>query len=145
MKKTIILSLSLFITGISFGQKNDKKIKMLSDQVEQKVIEWRRHVHQNPELSNREFNTAKYIENHLRSLGITVQTGVAKTGVVGILKGEKPGKVVALRADIDALPVTERNDLLFKSNITTTYNGKETGVMHACGHDSHVAILMGVA
>ncbi|MBT5290193.1 MAG: amidohydrolase, partial [Flavobacterium sp.] len=145
MKKTIILSLSLFITGISFGQKNDKKIKMLSDQVEQKVIEWRRHVHQNPELSNREFKTAKYIESHLRALGMTVQTGVAKTGVVGILKGEKPGKVVALRADIDALPVTERNELLFKSNVTTTYNGKETGVMHACGHDSHVAILMGVA
>ena len=145
MKKIIILSLSLFITGISFGQKNDKKIKMLSDQVEQKVIEWRRHVHQNPELSNREFKTAKYIESHLRALGMTVQTGVAKTGVVGILKGEKPGKVVALRADIDALPVTERNELLFKSNVTTTYNGKETGVMHACGHDSHVAILMGVA
>ena len=145
MKKTIILSLILCITGIAFGQKNDNKIKMLSDEVEEKVIEWRRHIHQNPELSNREFKTAKYIENHLRGLGMSVQTGVAKTGVVGILKGEKPGKVVALRADIDALPVTERNDLPFKSNITSTYNGKETGVMHACGHDSHVAILMGVA
>ena len=145
MKKTIIFSLILCITGVAFGQKNDKKIRILSDEVEEKVIEWRRHIHQNPELSNREYNTAKYIESHLRDLGISVQTGVAKTGVVGILKGEKPGKVVALRADIDALPVTERNDLPFKSNITSTYNGKKTGVMHACGHDSHVAILMGVA
>tara|TARA_B100000795_G_scaffold269521_1_gene259139 strand:+ start:378 stop:1670 length:1293 start_codon:yes stop_codon:yes gene_type:complete len=145
MNKIILISLSLLITGSIFGQKNDKKINILSEKIEHKVIEWRRHLHQNPELSNREFKTAKYIEKHLRSLGITVQTGVAKTGVVGILKGEKPGKVVALRADIDALPVTERNDLLFKSTIKTTYNEKETGVMHACGHDSHIAILMGVA
>ena len=145
MKKRIILSLMLSISGIAFGQKADNKIKMLSEEVEEKVIEWRRHIHQNPELSNREFKTAKYIESHLRGLGMTVQTGVAKTGVVGILKGEKPGKVVALRADIDALPVTERNDLPFKSNVRSIYNGKETGVMHACGHDSHVAILMGVA
>ena len=145
MKKRIILSLMLCISGIAFGQKADNKIKMLSEEVEEKVIEWRRHIHQNPELSNREFKTAKYIESHLRGLGMTVQTGVAKTGVVGILKGEKPGKVVALRADIDALPVTERNDLPFKSNVRSIYNGKETGVMHACGHDSHVAILMGVA
>ena len=145
MKHAIIFCFSLLIIGSAFGQKNDEKIRKLSDKIEQKVIEWRRHVHQNPELSNREFETAKYIETHLRSLGISVQTGVAKTGVVGILKGKKPGKVVALRADIDALPVTERNDLPFKSNVRSTYNGKETGVMHACGHDSHVAILMGVA
>ena len=145
MKHAIIFCFSLLIIGSAFGQKNDEKIRKLSDKIEQKVIEWRRHVHQNPELSNREFETAKYIETHLRSLGISVQTGVAKTGVVGILKGKKPGKVVALRADIDALPVTERNDLPFKSNVRSTYDGKETGVMHACGHDSHVAILMGVA
>ena len=145
MKHAIIFCFSLLIIGSAFGQKNDEKIRKLSDKIEQKVIEWRRHVHQNPELSNREFETAKYIETHLRSLGISVQTGIAKTGVVGILKGKKPGKVVALRADIDALPVTERNDLPFKSNVRSTYNGKETGVMHACGHDSHVAILMGVA
>ena len=145
MKHAIIFCFSLLIIGSAFGQKNDEKIRKLSDKIEQKVIEWRRHVHQNPELSNREFETAKYIETHLRSLGISVQTGVAKTGVVGILKGKKPGEVVALRADIDALPVTERNDLPFKSNVRSTYNGKETGVMHACGHDSHVAILMGVA
>ena len=145
MKHAIIFCFSLLTIGSAFGQKNDEKISKLSDKIEQKVIEWRRHVHQNPELSNREFETAKYIETHLRKLGISVQTGVAKTGVVGILKGKKPGKVVALRADIDALPVTERNDLPFKSNVRSTYNGKETGVMHACGHDSHVAILMGVA
>jgi len=145
MKYAIIFCFSLLTIGSAFGQKNDEKISKLSDKIEQKVIEWRRHVHQNPELSNREFETAKYIEAHLRNLGISVQTGVAKTGVVGILKGKKPGKVVALRADIDALPVTERNDLPFKSNVRSTYNGKETGVMHACGHDSHVAILMGVA
>jgi len=145
MKHAIIFCFSLLTIGSAFGQKNDEKIRKLSDKIEQKVIEWRRYVHQNPELSNREFETAKYIETHLRSLGISVQTGVAKTGVVGILKGKKPGKVVALRADIDALPVTERNDLPFKSNVRSTYNGKETGVMHACGHDSHVAILMGVA
>lgn len=113
--------------------------------VEQKVIEWRRDFHQNPELGNREFKTAEKIAKHLKSLGIDVQTGVAKTGVVGILKGNKPGKVVALRADIDALPVTERNDLAFKSEVTTTFLGAETSVMHACGHDTHTAILMGVA
>jgi amidohydrolase len=102
-------------------------------------------LHENPELSNREFNTAKYIAKHLRSLGIEVQEGIAKTGVVGLLKGDIPGRVVALRADMDALPVTERNDLPFKSVVTSEYNGKKTGVMHACGHDTHVAILLGAA
>lgn len=145
MKNILFTTLSLIILGTTYGQNNDNKVKSLSEKVENKVIEWRRHIHQNPELSNREFETAKYIENHLNNLGIDVQTGVAKTGVVGILKGNKPGKVVALRADMDALPVTERNDLPFKSQATSIYNGKETGVMHACGHDSHVAILMGVA
>jgi len=113
--------------------------------VESKVIEWRRYFHENPELSNREFNTAEKIAEHLRSLGLEVQTKVAKTGVVGLLKGGKPGKVVALRADIDALPVTERNDLPFKSTVKTNFLNTETGVMHACGHDTHIAILMGVA
>ncbi|NQX76107.1 amidohydrolase [Gilvibacter sp.] len=113
--------------------------------IESKVIEWRRYFHQNPELSNREFNTAKKIAEHLTSLGMEVQTNIAITGVVGILKGNRPGKVLALRADIDALPVTERNDLDFKSTVTTTFRGVETGVMHACGHDTHIAILMGVA
>ncbi|MGB3145804.1 MAG: amidohydrolase, partial [Maribacter sp.] len=142
MKKLIILVL-LFVGYSSFAQgpKLDKEYAS----IEEKVIEWRRYFHENPELSNREFETAKKIAAHLESLGIEVQTGVAHTGVVGILKGNKPGKVVALRADMDALPVTERNDLPFKSNVTSEYLGNEVGVMHACGHDTHVAILMGVA
>jgi amidohydrolase len=115
------------------------------DKVEPRVIEWRRDIHQHPELSNREFKTAEKIASHLKSLGIDVQTGVAHTGVVGILKGSQPGKVVALRADIDALPVTERNDLPFRSEVTTEFLGEKVGVMHACGHDTHTAILMGVA
>ncbi|MDH3699073.1 MAG: amidohydrolase [Flavobacteriaceae bacterium] len=113
--------------------------------VEDKVISWRRDIHQNPELSNREFKTAAKIAGHLSSLGLEVQTGVAHTGVVGILKGDLPGKVVALRADIDALPVTERNDLTYRSQATSEFLGETVGVMHACGHDTHVAILMGVA
>jgi amidohydrolase len=113
--------------------------------IEGKIIEWRREIHQNPELSNREFKTAEKIANHLKSLGIQVQTGVAHTGVVGILKGRQDGKVIALRADIDALPVMERNDLPFKSNVTSEFLGEKVGVMHACGHDAHTSILMGVA
>ncbi|WP_158978349.1 amidohydrolase [Cellulophaga sp. L1A9] len=113
--------------------------------VEKKIIDWRRDFHQYPELSNREFKTAEKIAKHLKSIGIEVQTGVAKTGVVGILKGNKPGKVVALRADIDGLPVTERNDLAYKSNEVGDFAGEQVGVMHACGHDTHIAILMGVA
>jgi amidohydrolase len=113
--------------------------------VEEKVIDWRRDIHQHPELSNREFKTAEKIAAHLKSLGIEIQTGVAHTGVVGVLKGDHPGKVVALRADIDALPVTERNDLPFKSTVTAEFLGEKVGVMHACGHDTHTAILMGVA
>lgn len=113
--------------------------------IEGKVVEWRRDIHEHPELSNREFKTAEKVASHLKSLGIEVQTGVAHTGVVGILKGNHPGKVVALRADMDALPVTERNDLPFRSNVTADFMGEQVGVMHACGHDTHVAILMGVA
>ncbi|RKN81858.1 amidohydrolase [Ulvibacterium marinum] len=123
------------------AQELEKEYEAVAD----KVIEWRRDIHQNPELSNREFKTAEKIANHLKSLGITVQTNVAHTGVVGILKGKKKGKVVALRADIDALPVTERNDLPFKSTVTAEFLGEKVGVMHACGHDAHTAILMGVA
>jgi amidohydrolase len=113
--------------------------------IEQKVITWRRDFHEHPELGNSETRTAAIIAKHLQSLGIEVKTGVAKTGVVGILKGGKPGPVVALRADMDGLPVTERVNLPFASKVKTTYNGQEVGVMHACGHDTHVAILMGVA
>lgn len=113
--------------------------------IENKVIEWRRHFHENPELSNREFKTSEKVAAHLGALGFEVKKGIAHTGVVGILKGDKPGKVVALRADMDALPVTERNDLSFKSTVTSSFLGQEVGVMHACGHDAHIAILMGVA
>jgi len=113
--------------------------------VEPKVIEWRRHFHQYPELSNRETKTGEYIAAYLKTLGLEVQHPVAKTGVVAILKTGKPGPVIALRADIDALPVTERNSLPFASKEKVVFNGQETGVMHACGHDSHTAILMGVA
>ena len=115
-------------------------------EIQDKVIEWRRHFHENPELSNREFKTAEAIAAHLKELGMDeVRTGIAYTGVVGILKGDNPGKVVALRADIDALPVTERTDVPFKSTVMTEFRGVKTGVMHACGHDTHIAILMGVA
>jgi amidohydrolase len=118
----------------------------MAESIQQKVITWRRDFHQNPELSNREFNTAKKIETHLRGLGnLEVRTGIAKTGVVGILRGGKPGPTVALRADIDALPVTERVPIPFASKVRTTFNDLETGVMHACGHDTHTAILMGAA
>src|SRR5215204_7146141 len=110
-----------------------------------KVVEWRRHLHRYPELGNREVKTAKYIEDHLRRLGIEVRTGVAKTGVVGILKGAQPGPVLGLRADMDGLPVTERNSLPFASKETAEFNGQKVGVMHACGHDTHVAMLMGAA
>lgn len=113
--------------------------------IEPKCIAWRRHLHQNPELGNREIKTAKYIADHLRSLGIEVKEGVAHTGVVGLLKGGKPGPVIGLRADMDGLPVTERVNLPFASKAKGEYNGQQVGVMHACGHDTHVAMLMSVA
>jgi len=138
MKKNILTALVFTFSLIGFAQQSDQKLN-------KKVIQWRHEIHQNPELSNREFKTAEKVAAHLKSLGMEVQTGIAHTGVVGVLKGKKPGKVLALRADMDALPVTEQNNLSFRSTVQTTYNGKETGVMHACGHDTHVAILMGVA
>ncbi|MGQ9426388.1 amidohydrolase [Gilvimarinus sp. F26214L] len=113
--------------------------------VEDKVVAWRRDIHQHPELGNREFRTAQRVAEHLRSLGMEVRTEVAHTGVVGILRGGLDGPVIALRADMDALPVTEQVDLPFASTATTEYLGKEVGVMHACGHDNHVAILMATA
>jgi len=113
--------------------------------IEPRVVAWRRDIHQHPELGNREFRTSKLVADHLKALGIDVQTGVAHTGVVGILKGGKPGPVVLLRADMDGLPVTERVNIPFASKVKSTYNGQQVGVMHACGHDTHVAILMGVA
>jgi amidohydrolase len=110
-----------------------------------RVIEWRRDIHRNPELSNREFRTSQKVAEHLKSLGIEVRTGIAHTGVVGVLRGARPGPVVGLRADMDALPVAEQVDLPFKSTATAEYRGEKTGVMHACGHDGHTAILMGAA
>lgn len=122
-----------------------KKIDTLAGEVEKKVIAWRRDIHEHPELGNREFRTSKLVAEHLENLGLDIKTGVAHTGVVGLLKGGKPGPVVALRADMDALPVTEQTGLPFASKVRTTYNGSEVGVMHACGHDCHTAMLMGVA
>ncbi|MDB2325605.1 amidohydrolase [Flavobacteriaceae bacterium] len=129
------------MSSLCFSQIQDSTFNA----IESKVVQWRHEIHQNPELSNREFKTAAKVAEHLRSLGMEVQTEVAHTGVVGILKGKREGKVVALRADMDGLPVTERNSLPYKSNATAIFNNLQTGVMHACGHDTHVAILMGVA
>lgn len=140
--------LLLFVSVCGFAQVNAKlqsKVDQMAVAIEPRMIEWRRNIHQNPELGNREFKTSAKIAEHLKSLGIEVQTGVAHTGVVGILKGAKPGPVIALRADMDALPVTERNSLPFASKERTVFNGQETGVMHACGHDTHVAVLMATA
>ncbi len=147
MKKfsTLLFSLITISTFAQVSPKLQAKFDQQAKEIESKVIEWRRHFHQFPELSNRETKTGAYIAEHLKKLGIEVQYPVAKTGVVGLLKGAKPGPVIALRADIDALPVTERNSLAFASKEKVVYNGQETGVMHACGHDSHIAILMGVA
>jgi amidohydrolase len=144
----IILSSILIIFFIPAFAQNamlTNKISEFADKIEKKVIDWRRDIHEHPELGNNETRTAALIAKHLQSLGMEVKTGVAHTGVVGILKGGKPGSVVALRADMDGLPVTERTPVPFASKVKTQYNGQEVGVMHACGHDTHVAILMGVA
>ena len=126
---------------VSLRAEVDSRAEAVTD----KVVTWRRDIHQHPELGNREFRTAALVADHLRSLGMEVETEVAHTGVVGVLKGRLPGPVVALRADMDALPVTELVDLPFASKVRTEYNGQEVGVMHACGHDNHTAILMGAA
>jgi amidohydrolase len=148
-KHNYILLFLLYISSSSqvFAQSAVplESIISLSDDLSEQVITWRRDFHQNPELSNREYRTAGIIAEHLQSLGMEVITGVAHTGVVGILKGGKPGPVVLLRADMDGLPVPERNDLPFKSEARGEYNGEDVPVMHACGHDTHVAILMAVA
>ncbi|RDV13472.1 amidohydrolase [Pontibacter diazotrophicus] len=148
-RRTLFATLGLGLLAVpgSYAQssKLTSKANTMADKLEPKVIEWRHHFHQYPELSNRETKTAEKVAAHLKSLGIEVETGVAHTGVVGILKGGKPGPVVALRADMDALPVTERAAIPFASKERSTYNGQEVGVMHACGHDTHVAMLMGAA
>ncbi len=149
------LGLSLVLIGLSaFSFKTDptdpkaklkEQVLEMAKTVEPKVIEWRHWVHENAELSNREFKTAEYVAKHLESLGIEVETGVAHTGVIGTLKGGKPGPTIGLRADMDGLPVKERVDLPWASKQMGEYNGAPVPVMHACGHDTHVAILMGVA
>lgn len=151
MKKIDALTLNLILaTLLAFPARAQQtlltaKVDAAATKVEPKVIAWRRDFHQHPELGNRENRTAAIVAKHLKALGMEVKTGVAKTGVVGLLKGGKPGPVIALRADMDGLPVTERVPLPFASKAKATYNGQPVGVMHACGHDSHVAILMGVA
>jgi amidohydrolase len=135
----------MILMAIAVSAALDQRIDEAAKSVEPKVIECRRDIHQHPELGNREFRTSKLIADRLKQLGIDVRGPIAHTGVVGILRGGKPGRVVALRADMDALPVTEQVDVPFKSTARTTYNGQEVGVMHACGHDAHVAILLGVA
>ncbi len=132
-------------TTLSADTTLDRQIDQAAAKAESTVISCRRDIHEHPELGNREFRTSKLVADRLHELGIETRTGVAHTGVVGVLRGGKPGRVVALRADMDALPVTEQVDVPFKSKVRTTYNGQEVGVMHACGHDAHVAILLGVA
>jgi len=146
MKKTLTAFFILLMTVFNgFAIDMSQEINSATEKILPQVVEWRRHIHQNPELGNREFKTADFIEKHLRALGLEVRTKIAKTGVVGILKGSSLGPVIGLRADMDGLPVTERVNLPFASKEKTEYNGSQVGVMHACGHDSHVAMLLGTA
>ncbi|TAE46753.1 MAG: amidohydrolase [Bacteroidetes bacterium] len=142
----LLISFALSFSSALWAQKSlQAEIDAAAARIQPEVVAWRRHLHEHPELGNREFQTAAYIEAHLRKLGLEVRTGVAKTGVVGILKGKLPGPVVGLRADMDGLPVAERVNIPFASKAKAEYNGQEVSVMHACGHDSHVAMLMGAA
>ncbi|MEO5890539.1 MAG: amidohydrolase [Ferruginibacter sp.] len=146
MRILVIALLTLFtFPAIAQNTTLRKQSGLAADKIEPKVIAWRRDFHEHPELGNQEIRTSAIIAKHLQSLGMEVKTGIAHTGVVGILKGGKPGPVVALRADMDGLPVIERTPVPFASKVKGQYNGKETGIMHACGHDTHMAILMGVA
>ena len=144
MKQAIVVIGLLFCVSAQ-SQVLPKNFNDLTKQVEPNLIEWRRHFHEFPELSNREFNTGKYIADYLKSIGLEVKYPVAKTGVVAILKGGKPGPNIGLRADIDALPVLERAPISFASKVKAEYNGQQVSVMHACGHDAHTAILMATA
>jgi amidohydrolase len=146
MRLLAILALEVLMSAtLAATTTLDQRIDAAAKNVEPQVIACRRDIHEHPELGNRETRTSKIVADRLRELGIEVKTPVAHTGVIGILRGGKPGRVVALRADMDALPVVEQVDLPFKSTVRTTFNGHEVGVMHACGHDAHVAILLGVA
>ncbi len=147
MHRALALAATLLTltSNVALGDELRVRLDRLADQLEPKVIAWRHDFHRNPELGNREIRTAGIVAEHLRRLGFEVRSGVAHTGIVALLEGGKPGPVVALRADMDALPVTEESGVPFASKVRTIWAGKETGVMHACGHDTHVAILMGVA
>ncbi|MBM4217291.1 MAG: amidohydrolase [Gammaproteobacteria bacterium] len=135
----------LFLASFASAENLDTRLATAITTLEPRVIEWRRDLHRNPELSNREFRTSKVVADHLNRLSLEVQIGIAKTGVVGVLKGGKPGPTIALRADMDALPVVEQTDVPFRSRVTTTYRNQTVGVMHACGHDVHTSVLMGLA
>lgn len=146
MKKLISVFFVLMLSVVNvFTASTADEIAAATDKIMSQVIAWRRHIHQHPELGNREVNTAKIIADELRKLGIETRTGIAKTGVVGILKGATPGPVIGLRADMDGLPVTERVNVPYRSIAKAEYNGQTVGVMHACGHDTHVAMLLGTA
>ena len=137
----VLFSISVSVPAVDLTA----EINAATEKVMPQVIQWRRYLHEHPELGNREFNTSKLVADELRKLGIEVRTGIAKTGVVGILKGSQPGPVIGLRADMDGLPVTERVHVPFRSTVKSEYNGQTVGVMHACGHDTHVAMLLGTA
>jgi amidohydrolase len=143
MKK--ILATIILFSGLSFSQTLTEQLENDIDGLMTKVVEWRHHFHEYPELSNREFKTSQYIKGVLENLGLEVQSDIAYTGLVAMIRGSQPGPLIALRADIDGLPVTEELGLPFSSKERTTYQGNEVGVMHACGHDAHIAILLGVA
>ena len=146
MKRVFVAFTIVFcLFNSAFAVDMSAEINAATAKIMPQVVEWRRFIHQHPELGNREFNTSKLVAEQLRKLGIEVKTGIAKTGVVGILKGGQPGPVIGLRADMDGLPVTERTDVPFKSIETSEYNGQKVGVMHACGHDTHIAMLLGTA
>jgi amidohydrolase len=146
MKRLIVaVTIFAFVIGPLRAGDLTNEINAATAKIMPQVVEWRRFIHQHPELSNREFNTSKLVAAELHRLGLEVRTGIARTGVVGILKGGLPGPVIGLRADMDALPITERTDVPFRSTVTGEYNGQTVGVSHACGHDSHVAMLLGTA
>ena len=143
--RKILLGLVLLLSTQIWAQELPKNFTALLNEVEPQLISWRQHFHEFPELSNREFKTGSYIADYLKSIGLEVTYPIAKTGVVAVLKGGKPGPVVGLRADIDALPIVERAPVAFASKVKSEYNGQSVGVMHACGHDVHTAILMATA
>jgi amidohydrolase len=151
MKSTALASAGMLVLMFACAQSDAAaridaaKVDALMRSIEPQVIAWRRDIHEHPELSNREVRTSKLVADHLKKLGLEVETGIAHTGVSGWLKGGLPGPTIALRADMDALPVTEKTDVPFKSHATSTYRGEPVGVMHACGHDVHTSVLMGVA